>query len=172
MPWAEGGTPVTIERLFGFVKLGTMQSASRSARLEGPIRGRASRQLAPPADGSRARSRRCTPRRRAAGAKRSDDHGPEPSRRTSRWPHHAPSDWRGIKLRELGNGFACPLGSRCTYQMPVSENFPGYLFRVSVKPYCTLAPKAAIRDALALTRRVAPTLHSLARHLATPTGHR
>ena len=30
MPCTEGGTPVTIERLFGFVKLGTTQSARRS----------------------------------------------------------------------------------------------------------------------------------------------
>ncbi len=28
MPCTEGGTPVTIDRLFGFVKLGTTQSAS------------------------------------------------------------------------------------------------------------------------------------------------
>ena len=29
MPWTEGGTPVTIDRLFGLVKEGTTQSAVR-----------------------------------------------------------------------------------------------------------------------------------------------
>ncbi len=30
MPCTDGGTPVTIDRLFGLVKLGTIESASRS----------------------------------------------------------------------------------------------------------------------------------------------
>src|SRR5436309_95910 len=49
MPWTAGGAPVTMERLFGFVKLGTTHRASRYT----PSRWKRARAGVAPAAGGR-----------------------------------------------------------------------------------------------------------------------
>ena len=43
MPWTDGGAPVTIDRLFGFVKLGMTQSATSAVPSASTVRSQGMR---------------------------------------------------------------------------------------------------------------------------------